>query len=486
MGQIMRTERKKRTVSKKILALLLCLLLMLSAVGCLEDTKATNEPAPTETADAADSEADAGETDELPAFTLGDFTVTVGEVRNSYNSIVEYMGYYGLSAPSTAEEIKQYRDMIIEDLLTAKVLPWKAKELGVALTEEKKAEAAQQVEEQVAEYAADYLEDAKAELGEDAGAAELAGKARELLEQDVENYFGYPFSQWLAELTASYEENAMTDLLKEAFNKGIAVTEEDARAWFDKELAEQKESFDQDFTAFKSQQSAYQAGESDVPALYTPEGFGRMQVITFDVDEENSAAYAANELEMTNLEAEYGKLFLRGLDEDRQAEIVARYKELLGQNTALLQKDRDKAERARTDAMNGMDFTEIYTTYANEEGGIGYYGYAEDDDKRDCTVIFYTGELDTDWPEQIWNAACALKEGEVSELLQVEDSFYLIKRLADLPAGSAAFEDDPEAFTAAALAEKQNDEWEAIQEDWLNEARNAATFYEDNYAGVGL
>ena len=473
-------------MSKKILALLLCLLMMLSTVACLEDTKTKEAPAATEAADTASSEANTGETDALPAFTLGDFTVTVGEVRNSYNSLVEYMGYYGLSAPSTAEEIQQYRDMIIEDLLTAKVLPWKAKELGVELTEEKKAEAAQQVEEQLAEYAADYLEDAKAELGEDAGAAELALKAREHLEQDVENYFGYPFSQWLAELTASYEEGALTELLQEEFNKGIAVTEEDARAWFEQELAEQKESFDQDYTYFKSQQSAYQLGESDVPALYTPEGFGRMQVITFDVDEESSSAYAANELEMTNLEAEYGKLFLRSLDEDRQAEIMVRYEELQTQNAVLLQKDRDKAEKARTDALNGMDFTEIYTTYSNQEGGMGYYGYAEGDEKRDGTVVFYTGDLDTDWPEQIWNAACALQEGEVSELLQVEDSFYLIKRLGDLHAGEAAFEDDPEAYTAAALAAKQNDEWDAVQEDWLNEARNAAEFFEDNYAGVGL
>ena len=49
-----------------------------------------------------------------------------------------------------------------------------------------------------------------------------------------------------------------------------------------------------------------------------------------------------------------------------------------------------------------------------------------------------------------------------------------------------AFEDDVEAYTAAALADKQEEEWEAVQEDWLTEARNAATFYEDNYAGVGL
>ena len=117
---------------------------------------------------------------------------------------------------------------------------------------------------------------------------------------------------------------------------------------------------------------------------------------------------------------------------------------------------------------------------------MGYYGYAEGDEKRDGVVTFYTLAQDADWPEQVWQAAVALQEGEVSELLQIDDSFYLIKRLNDLPAGSAAFEDDPEAFTAAALADKQAEEWDAVQEDWTNEARNAAEFFEENYAGVGL
>jgi hypothetical protein len=117
---------------------------------------------------------------------------------------------------------------------------------------------------------------------------------------------------------------------------------------------------------------------------------------------------------------------------------------------------------------------------------MGYYGYAEGDEKRTGVVTFYTLAQDTDWPEQVWQAAAALKEGEVSELLQIEDSFYLIKRLGDLPSTSAAFEDDPAAFTAAALADKQAEEWSAVQEDWTREARNAAEFFEDNYAGVGL
>ena len=189
-------------MSKKILALLLCALLLLGTVGCLEKTEKAeadaHQPASTAAADTDTTEADA-DVDALPAFTLGDFTVTVGEVRSSYNTIVEYMGYYGLAAPSTEEEIRQYRGMIIEDLLSAKVLPWKAQQRGIQLTEEKKEQVAREVEELIAEYAGDYLDDAKAELGEDAGAAELALKAREFLEQDVEDYFGYPFGQWLEE-----------------------------------------------------------------------------------------------------------------------------------------------------------------------------------------------------------------------------------------------------------------------------------------------
>ena len=465
---------------KKLLALLLCALMTLSLVGCLEDTKADAGSQPTATAATEATGTKPVVDDALPAFTLGDFTVTVGEVRSSYNTIVEYMGYYGMAAPTTGEEIKQYRDMIIEDLLSAKVLPWKAQQMGVTLTEEKRAEVAQQVEELIAEYAGDYLDDAKTELGEDAGAAELALKAREFLEKDVADYFGYPFSQWLEELTTSYEENALTELLQEAFNKGVTVTEEQARAWFDTELASQKESFEEDYGNYKTQLDSYRLGESDTPVLYTPEGFGRMQVMSFNVNDSDSAAYSANEVEMSNLEAEYGKLFLRGQDQDRQAEILVRYEELKTQNEAMFAAILENAQKARADVLAGADMKTAYDTYADLTGVVGYHNYA------DGYVTFYTKELDAEWPEQVWNAAVALKAGEVSELMQVGETFYLIKRLEDVPAGAAAFDDDPAAYTAAALADKQAEEWNAVQEDWLHEARNAATFYEDNYAGVGL
>ena len=486
MGQSSENRKETQTVSKKLLALALSALMLLGLVGCLEEKTAgaVSEASAQPTAAAADG--DTAAMDELPAFTLGDYTVTVGEVRSSYNTVLEYMSYYGVAAPTSAEEIGQYRDMVIEDLLSAKVLPWKAQQMGVTLTEEKREEVAQQVEELLAEYASDYLDTAREDLGEDADPVALAQKAREYLEKDVEEYFGYPFSQWLEEVTTSYEESGLSELVQEEFNKTVTVTEEDARAWFESALAAQKEDFDDQYASFKEQYQSYILGDSATPALYTPEGFGRMQVLTFDVDPDDSAAYSANELEMTSLESEYGKLVLQGLDEDRQAQIAARYQELQADNAGLLNKTMDKAANARADALKGTDFAELFHTHSRQEGSVSFYGYAEGAPLRDGTVVFYTLSQDEEWPEQVWNAANALKEGEISELVQVGDSVYLIKRLADLPAGEAAFDDDPKTYTAAALADRQAEEWDAVQEDWLNEARNAAVFYEDNYAGVGV
>ena len=90
------------TMSKKLLALALCLLMLLSLVGCLETTEqpaAADKPAAT--AASAETAAD-GKTDDLPTFTLGDFTVTVGEVKSSYNTIVEYMATTACPPPPPA------------------------------------------------------------------------------------------------------------------------------------------------------------------------------------------------------------------------------------------------------------------------------------------------------------------------------------------------------------------------------------------------
>ena len=473
------------------MALLLCALLLLSLVGCLEKAEKGEgdvQPAVTEVpAEDDGAPEDTSAADALPAITLGDLTVTVGELRSLYNYWVELNSYYGLAAPSTAEEIKQIKDMGLEWLLSSKVLLWKAQQMGIELTEEKREQIDRQVEERINEYIAEFTDQAQNDLGEAATAAEVALKAREYLRKDVEEYFGYSFEKWVEEDVASgFRESAFSELLQEKFNESVTVTEEQAKAWFETELANQEESFTKDHTAFKSQVETYNLGETDVPALYTPEGFAQMQVITFDIDAKDSATFSANDVKMTNLEAEYGKLVLQGKDEDRQAEILKEYQELQTANDDLLKTAREKAEKAREDALNGMEFAQIFDTYFSQEGSMSFFGYAKDEPRQDGTVVFYTKEKDTEWPEEVWTVAKDMQEGEISELMLVGDSFYLIKRLADLPAGAKAFDEDAAAYTAAALAAKRIEEWEAIQEDWLQEARNAAVFYEDNYADVGV
>ena len=87
--------------------------------------------------------------------------------------------------------------------------------------------------------------------------------------------------------------------------------------------------------------------------------------------------------------------------------------------------------------------------------------------------------------QELWAISRRQKHAEDRYCLTRWEPFYLIKRLSDPVAGAVAFEDNADAYTAAALADRQADEWNAVQEDWVNEARNAAVFYEDNYANVG-
>ena len=202
------------------MALLLCALLLLSLVGCLEKAEKGEgdvQPAVTEVpAEDDGAPEDTSAADALPAITLGDLTVTVGELRSLYNYWVELNSYYGLAAPSTAEEIKQIKDMGLEWLLSSKVLLWKAQQMGIELTEEKREQIDRQVEERINEYIAEFTDQAQNDLGEAATAAEVALKAREYLRKDVEEYFGYSFEKWVEEDVASgFRESAFSELLQE-------------------------------------------------------------------------------------------------------------------------------------------------------------------------------------------------------------------------------------------------------------------------------
>ena len=461
----------------KLLALLLALALLLSFAACLEDSTKDGEASPTAEATAGTETAEIDRS--LPAIKLGNTVVTVGDIADAYDYFVYYMSYYGYSAPTAADEIAQYRDMMVDDALQNAVLPWQAEVQGLTLTSEQIADIEAQVEENKQSIYSDYLESAKDELGETATEEELAAHAYELIEADVQSYYGYSFDEYLADVNESLTQSALATLVEEKFKAAITVDEAAAEEWYNTELAAQKEACDADPSAYETTASDFDTEASVTPALYVPEGYVQVQVLTVSAATEDDEAYNANVTEMAALEAEYGSLILSNSDAARQAEIKARFAELTAANDAITAESRQKAVDALAAAqIEGADFGAIMAEYGTEE--------VSDSVKANGSLL-YTLSQDADYSEAVWTAACALtEEGQLSEVIADGNVFYVIRLVKAVPAGEIAFADAKELCMAAALASKQDEEWTAIQADWLTEARNAAEFFEDNYANVGV
>ena len=119
---------------KRLLALGLALGMLFGLAACDQQNDKEEEASPS--AEATGAPADEAQKDisaDLPAIELGDQVTTVGDIQDAYEYFVSYMSYYGMEAPTEESEIKQYRDMVVEQALSDMVLPWKAKELGLSL-----------------------------------------------------------------------------------------------------------------------------------------------------------------------------------------------------------------------------------------------------------------------------------------------------------------------------------------------------------------
>ncbi|MBR0508168.1 MAG: peptidyl-prolyl cis-trans isomerase [Clostridia bacterium] len=483
---------------KRILALIAAFLLALSLTGCLtpkDESKETPAPdAPTAAPDAptdapSGNSIDANIDRDAVAIELGDVIITAGEISDVFD---QYIGLFSYSGSVDQETVAQCLDMSVEYVLQYYVPVWKAKELGITLTEEEEAEietiaAAEVAEEReglICQFAyyygiTDDFPESEAALTEEELSAVMDAISAELAEVF---YPGYTFEEYLDSQYESYRNGARVDLLtervKQQAEQNLTLDDETVDAWYAKTLETQQALFDATPSEYRYAVDAFDSGESLTPLLYTPAGFARIQVLEFIPDSDPDVQIDLNKAEMERLEAEYGALAMKGEDEARQAEIKAEYDALLEENRKLEEAYYasiiSDVEAANAALKGGMSFEDAMDTYnRHEEGESGL-------DER----LIYVGGADARYGDLAAEAA-KLNAGEVSEPVSIDGAYYIIRMIGTLPAGvtdRASIETD---IRAAADAASREDAWDALFDSWLAEAKDVAVFHPETYEHAG-
>ena len=241
---------------KKLMALLMALMLMLSSFGAMAE--------------------DAAEDIVLATAYNGEVSVMMSEVKAEFDEMVQaYIAYYAQYGYEMDEYDTEFQNSVAQETvqmkLSQKVAERHAVDTGYEMTQEKdeqhQAEALAALTEMV-EYYRQYL--ASYGVPED--------QMEEVVMAELEAA-GYTYET----LYESAKLKGVLDHLYVLGTEGVAVTDEEVKAAFDAKIAEQKATYDADVDAFIS------AYISEEEILYTPENVRLMHCIFIALEEGEAA-----------------------------------------------------------------------------------------------------------------------------------------------------------------------------------------------------
>ena len=460
----------KRRITR-MLAVALCVALALGAAACGEQA-AQDEATPTP-AQAADRDAVAVQIGE-------DFTVTYGEVADYYDYIVSMMSYYGVSAPTADADIESYQDEAVDGLVAQKKQLYFAKQLGLdELTADEEAEVQAAVDEEMEYYFDMFRSDAEAE-----GAEDIEARAQELFNQELTaSGFEMDYVEFEEYIFEQVAQQKTLEKLQEHVRSTATIDDDDVQAYYDQLLESQTTAYGEDASQYLTDQENFEMNGGD-PAVVVPEGFLRVKVVAVAPQEAIDDTYEEKVAQMSEYEAEYGKLML----EDEKAN-AARLKEIKTLYDALRVETDQMYEAYMADAK-----AKIEEAKAKLDGGESIdavlESYGEDAAYTEYALIAEHGRLMAqqsgadDFDDTLRNAALALADGTYSDVLQADDTYYIVYRVGTETAGTRTLDEVREAVEAAGLTAEADAVWAEQEAEW-DEDDSMVTYHEEVYRSIG-
>ncbi len=455
-------------MKKRLVALMLGLILCLSAVGC--SLVSVNE------------EKDMAQI----VAKVDDVEITKQEYVESFESLASMYQMYGMDVTATPEELQSFQDYLLESLISTKVLEYQANVQGLnTLTTEEQAEVDASVAEEIT-YINDMIsEEVELELAEDAS-LDTAVRTKELFDEITMSYFGEAMDEAALKdvLSKQFTESVLREKVRETFNQQVTIGDDEVKAFYDATLTEQKTAIETDPGIYKTEQENFERYEGQ-PMLYTPQGYRRVKYIKFVPEAELGTEYTDISTKMSELEAELGQLNLTDetANAARIAEIKGEYAEMKAQKEKMYE---EHFATAKTDAE---------AAYARLEAGESFDAvmmeYTKDSDFINFEVFQQKGKLmsenatSPDWSEDLKNAAMALTTvGSFTSIIKNDEGYHILQYVGNETAGERTFDQVKDEMHALALANKQTEEWEATLDAWCNDS-SIVTRYTDVIRDVG-
>jgi parvulin-like peptidyl-prolyl isomerase len=205
------------------------------------------------------------------AATVGDQEVTVTQLKVSYQNSLSYASSYGYDT-TTEDGVTQFRDYLLDNLISSAMKIYQAKLAGITLTDEEIAAA-----KATAKTNYDDTVDSFKQQATKAGASNVDAYAKTLLTKAlVQN------KTTVKKLQAQMIEDAKNETLvskhRTALLDGIKMTDEELAAKYTEVLADQKTLFDKTPSEYFTYQTYAQYGYN-APPVYVPAGFIRVRHI---------------------------------------------------------------------------------------------------------------------------------------------------------------------------------------------------------------
>ncbi len=482
--------------TKRFLALLLAICLAAALMGCSLTEK---EPAAEETEAPTDETASEYSEEERAevAVQVGDYTVTKGEIIDQYDYLISMYSYYGYSTPTADADVESFQDTVVSQLTSRLIQLYQADLMGVELSEEKLASIKEEAQQTIDDYTAQYRD-----LAEDEGASDLDARAEELFVADLEaSGMNMDIAGFYEYVVDEMSKSARIEALEAKVKEDVTATDEEIQTAFDELLATQKETYAATPETYQEDAESFEMYGGD-PVLVVPEGYLRVRTITISPAEEIGEEYTTLKTELTELESQYGTLLLNALAEkyansnadpaattlnvpftelDGGAEIVKSYIEKKAQADALFEAyiadARAKADTALAAIKGGMSFADAIKEYGEDDMYVTYPSFL------DTGLVMYSQPNDT-WSDALLEAVKTLQPGEYTDVIRVDDMFYILQLVGDEPAGEKTLADVSDALRASVVSEKAETYWNEKLDEWENDT-SLATYFEDVYRDVG-